>query len=741
MSLIAELKRRNVFRVGAAYGIVGWLLVEVASVVLPTFKAPEWVMQAFTFLVILGFPLALIVAWAFELTPEGIKRETAVDPAESITSKTGRKLDFAIIGLLAVAVVYFAVDKFVLEVEPEQTGVTAALVPSAQPIAQEKSIAVLPFANMSPDPDNEYFSDGISEEILNTLVAIDGLQVAGRTSSFTFKDRKDADLKTIGQTLGVSYILEGSVRKAGNKVRITAQLITAENGFHLWSETYDRELADIFEIQEEIASAIGEALQVELGLKVAQSLDRRRTDNTEAYQWYLRGEQLSGYNDIKNYKLATEAYQKAIALDPNYVPPYVGYALAQTGLIQWGSSSVTELQQEAEQALDVVARLDPEYSRRFAALGSLYLTRNDWVAAESAYKRAFELSPEDLSVQSAWANYLGYVAGRPEEAIELYQQYLEREPLDMGAAIGLAHVLRNAGRLAEAEAELRRVIEFDPGNSQAKHYLGDLYQYYMNRIADGLLWRRKGFDLDPGSVFYPELAARTFLDLGDDAAAERWVQVANRIDDRSVFSITAKYFLSRYQDDERLAESLSQKLADLVQVNIGGWNLIADFAWLRALQLQDPDLALRVYETLSPDVVAEEPAVDPQSHAAAISLAALYLQTGNEALAHDLLDQSLSVIESTTDHYYHPSKTVIYAMKGDTPKALKELRISIDANWRWEWWMLEKDPIYEPLWDEPEFKVMMDEIRADMEEQLALVREMERNGELEPIPEVSAVIH
>ena len=330
MSLIAELKRRNVFRVGAAYAIVGWLLVEVASVLLPTFDAPDWVMKAFSSLVILGFPLTLVIAWAFELTPEGIKREAEVDRTESVRHSTGRKLDFAIIGLLALAVVYFAVDKFVLEAEPGQTETTA------ESIAQEKSIAVLPFVNMSADADQEYFSDGITEEILNTLVAIDELQVAGRTSSFTFKDRKDVDLKTIGQRLGVSNLLEGSVRKAGNKVRITAQLITAENGFHLWSETYDRELADIFEIQEEIASAIGEALQVELGLKVAQSLDRRHTDNTEAYQWYLRGVQLSGYDDIKNYKLAAEAYQKAITLDPNYVPPYVGYALAQTDLIYSG---------------------------------------------------------------------------------------------------------------------------------------------------------------------------------------------------------------------------------------------------------------------------------------------------------------------------------------------------------------------------------------------------------------------
>ncbi len=235
MPFITELKRRNVFRVGVAYAIVGWLLIEVASVLLPTFEAPAWVMKAFSTLVILGFPLTLVIAWAFELTPEGIKRETAVDPGESITHVTGRKLDFAIIGLLAIAVVYFAVDKFVPEAEPEPAEVTAEQIPAAEPVEQVKSIAVLPFANMSGDPEQEFFSDGISEELLNVLGKVKGLRVTSRTSAFAFKG-KDVSVPEIAEKLGVKLVLAGSVRMAGYRVRIITQLSEVSTDSLLWSE-------------------------------------------------------------------------------------------------------------------------------------------------------------------------------------------------------------------------------------------------------------------------------------------------------------------------------------------------------------------------------------------------------------------------------------------------------------------------------------------------------------------------
>ena len=262
MSLIAELKRRNVFRVGVAYAIVAWLLIEVSSVLLPTFKVPEWVFQAFVILVVLGFPLTLVIAWAFEMTPEGIKREAEVDRTESVRHSTGRKLDFAIIGLLAVAVVYFAVDKFVLQAEPEQAEVVAEQVPAAEPIVRERSIAVLPFANRSANQEDAFFVDGIHDDILTHISRISALKVISRTSVMKYRDTTK-NLMTIGEELGVATVLEGGVQRAGNQVRVNVQLIDAATDDHLWSDIYDRQLtaANIFAIQTEIATAIADALR------------------------------------------------------------------------------------------------------------------------------------------------------------------------------------------------------------------------------------------------------------------------------------------------------------------------------------------------------------------------------------------------------------------------------------------------------------------------------------------------
>jgi len=292
LSLIQELKRRNVFKVGAAYVVLTWLLAQATDVFLESFGAPDWVIKTVLMLLVIGFPLALFFAWAFELTPEGIKKEKDVDRSQSITTETGRKLDFTIIAILLLALGYFSFDKFVQnparDAEMAEAAAEAeAVQEAARPV--EKSIAVLPFVNMSDDAGNEYFSDGISEEILNSLAKIKQLKVAGRTSSFAFKG-KNQDLRQIGETLGVEHILEGSVRKAGTKIRITAQLIQVEDGFHLWSEAYDRELTDVFAIQDEIATAILEQLKAQLIGEDATPVTTARAD-TEAYELYLLAKQ------------------------------------------------------------------------------------------------------------------------------------------------------------------------------------------------------------------------------------------------------------------------------------------------------------------------------------------------------------------------------------------------------------------------------------------------------------------
>ncbi|MDX1403929.1 MAG: hypothetical protein R3192_05305, partial [Woeseiaceae bacterium] len=239
MTFFAELKRRNVFRVGIAYVIVGWLLAQVAELAFDAYGAPEWVLKSVLFILLLGLPLALFFAWVFELTPEGIKLEKHVDRSQSITPQTGRKLDFIIIGVLVVAVGFLLVDKFLLSESPVASDEIMAM--------ESQSIAVLPFVNMSDDDD--YFADGLSEELLNLLAKIPDLKVAGRTSSFAFKGRNE-DLREIGEALDVSKVLEGSVRRSGNRLRVTAQLVNVEDGYHLWSETYDRQMADIFDIQD-----------------------------------------------------------------------------------------------------------------------------------------------------------------------------------------------------------------------------------------------------------------------------------------------------------------------------------------------------------------------------------------------------------------------------------------------------------------------------------------------------------
>ncbi len=327
MSLITELKRRNVFRVGVAYAIVAWLLVEVASVVFPTFGAPEWVMKVVTFLVILGFPLALILAWAFELTPEGIKRETAVDSGESITSKTGRKLDFAIIGLLVIAVVYFAVDKFVLDAQPEQAEVVAEQASGPESVVREKSVAVLPFENQSRDAANEPFTIGIHDDILTQISKIRALKVISRTSVMEYRNTTK-NLKTIGQELGAATVLEGGVQRAGDRVRINVQLIDAATDKHLWADTYDRRLTaeNIFAIQTEIATAIADALRATLSPEEQNRLATVPTENLAAYEAYILGKQRMAKFTSVALEEAAEYFEQAVNLDPGFALAYVGLA-------------------------------------------------------------------------------------------------------------------------------------------------------------------------------------------------------------------------------------------------------------------------------------------------------------------------------------------------------------------------------------------------------------------------------
>ncbi len=379
-SVWTELRRRNVVKVAVAYAIVGWLLVEVASVVLPTFKAPEWIMQVFTFLVIVGFPLALILAWAFELTPEGIKREKDVDRSQSITHLTGRKLDYMIIAALVLALGFFAFDKFVLDpsrdaelVQATTEAVTEQASESKKSEIPDNSIAVLPFVNMSSDPEQGYFSDGISEELLNVLVHVDGLRVASRTSSFAFKG-ENKNLAEIADALKVSYLLEGSVRKAGNRVRITAQLIEAASDRHLWSEIYDRDLTDIFAIQSEIANAIVAALRESLNIEMASEISVLvATTNMNAYDSYLEGHEL--FIARTDLERSVALLEQTVSLDPGFARAWEGLAAIYSIMPSWGNTDRDYHELALETAQTALA-LDNRLSLAYSVIGVIFRIRH-----------------------------------------------------------------------------------------------------------------------------------------------------------------------------------------------------------------------------------------------------------------------------------------------------------------------------------------------------------------------------
>jgi TolB-like protein/tetratricopeptide (TPR) repeat protein len=431
MSLFSELRRRNVFRVGIAYLITAWLLVQVADILLETFSAPEWTMKFIVVVLLVGFPLALFFAWAFELTPDGVKREKEVDRSQSIAGQTGHKLDRAIIGVLVVALAWFAWDKFGNAPAPvaDSTETAAQAVPAgetAEPAKEENSIAVLPFTDMSAEGDQAYFGDGIAEEILNVLVKTRKLKVAGRTSSFQFRDHNE-DLRTIGEQLGVNHILEGSIRKANNRVRITAQLIEADTGFHLWSETYDRNLDDIFAVQDEIARAITDALAVQLDIADDnQALAPVQTTNMVAYENYLEARAL--VSQRTEFLRAIQLLEEATTLDDNFAEAWAMLAQAHALSFYYGAEEKGEAVRTAETNAERALQLDPGSAVAWSALGDAVRDQTRWNDAWDAYSRALELNPENVETHSQFGQMLMRL-GHLNEALTHTRRAAEIDPL------------------------------------------------------------------------------------------------------------------------------------------------------------------------------------------------------------------------------------------------------------------------------------------------------------------------
>jgi len=464
MRLVSELKRRNVLRVGAAYIVAAWLVIQVAETIFPLFGYGDTPTRLVVIVLSIGFIPSLVFSWVFEITPEGLRRDADVDRDHSITQVTGKKLDRIILLVLALALAYFAFDKFVLEptrvaeivAETAQQARSDALVESYG----EKSIAVLPFVNMSADPEQEYFSDGISEELLNLLAQIPELRVISRSSAFSFKN-KDIAIPEVAKQLNVAHVLEGSVRKAGNRIRITAQLIEARSDTHLWSQVYDRELDDIFAIQDEVATAISQALKLELAF-VEKRAVRSSVIETAAYDAYLQGRFLAQGSTADEIDVGLTHLREATRLAPSFALAYAGIADAMIVKAFFSTSPSAEIVGEARTAAQSAIALNPNLAEAYAALASIRMFFDfDWSGSEDAFIKATSLGPTSSTAYYRYANLLTGLA-RFDEAVRMAERAVEIDPIGIGAlhALGLAKLF--GGDFEGAVAAFGNAIEVRP---------------------------------------------------------------------------------------------------------------------------------------------------------------------------------------------------------------------------------------------------------------------------------------
>ena len=480
MSLFEELKRRNVFRVAVGYIVSCWLLVQVADIVLENIAAPGWVMQTIMLVMALGFPVVVFFSWAYEVTPEGIKRESEIDRSQSITHVTGRKLGRAITAVLVIALAFLAIDKFVLSAGREKAAIEAAVQEATSQVLSEKvateetlaepdkSIAVLPFINMSDDANNEFFSEGLSEELLNLLAKIPGLRVTSRSSAFSFKG-KDFLIADIGRQLNVSNVLEGSVRKAGNQVRITAQLIKVDGDVHLWSETYDRSLDNIFAIQDEIATAV----VTQLKLKLFGDMPTTHATDPKAYALFLQARQLSNLLTPEGWQQSNVLYQQAISIDPDYAVAWAGLGRNYINLTGYNLLSPEEGYPKALEAANRALAIDPENAMAYSVLGWTAMMNDGELAVAAKYlERAMELEPTNISIIGHTADLVMRL-GRLDEAITLAEYVAARDPVNPVNHLNLSGYYILAERLDEAIASSRIANSLSPGIGGAQYRLGE----------------------------------------------------------------------------------------------------------------------------------------------------------------------------------------------------------------------------------------------------------------------------
>ena len=732
MSFVTELKRRNVFKVGVAYAIVAWLLIQVAAIVLPTFDAPRWVLQTFTFLIILGFPLALFLAWAFELTPEGIKPTRDVDKAQSITRATGHKLNYTIIVLLAVALIYVMIDNYVLREDSNQEAATNTVQETKtpvqkQPVAVEnkKSVAVLPFANMSDSKEDAYFADGVQDDILTQLTNITSLKVISRTSVMGYRNTTK-NVKTIGKELGVAAVLEGGVQRAGKQIRINVQLIDADKDQHLWAKIYDRKLTaeNIFSIQSEIATAIANALRAALSPQEKAKIDAVPTQNLEALEAYFKGKQAMVARTSEGLAAAVNYFQEAIKQDPDFALAYVG--LADTYQLQKDYSGLpkAEMDARAQAAIDKALSLNDNLGEAYASLGLLKEENNENAAAEVAFNKALRLNPNYASAY-IWYGNLKDSHGKFNAALAQFHKGVELDPLSAVLNVNIADNLTILGRFQEALAQYDKTIAIAPQSPAGYTGKGFYYWGVTGQLDKAASLLHKSYNLDPDNPDNLTNLAYLYWDLGDDGQAACWARRAEAMAPQSYAANNVMFWLNIMLGDEAQTLTYARKSVQIEPRGAypGPLAVLGD----HDIQTGHVQEARERYQQAYPELFPAEPRVGLDNLRAAINLAALLLKTGHKEHAEQLLNAALTTIKTSPRlgaYGFGISDVAIYALQGKKQQALAALRQAVDAGWHVYWRPpMKYNTNLDTVRNTSEFKAEVAELKTEMAGQLARVKQ------------------
>ena len=763
MSIFSELKRRNVFKVAAAYIVVGWLILQVGEVLSPALRLPAWVPSTLAFFVILGFPLALLFAWAFELTPDGLKKEKDVDRSQSITHVTGQKLNRVTAGLLVVAVAYILWDALVVtdgedrpEAGPGTPSSSAEAVPDsiAAPAqyqtgdsapANDKSIAVLPFQNRSANEENAaFFADGVHDELLTNLAKIGDLKVISRTSVMRFRET-DKSMREIGEELGVAILLEGGVQRAGDQLRVNVQLIDARTDEHLWAETYDRALTaeNIFAIQSDIALTIADALEAALSPEVRADLQRTPTTSLEAYELYLQAVQLSDHANWESLEKALELSERAAALDPSFQEAIAKKASILIELHTTGARTLEAVRRPAEMAIDRALELNPNSG--FAhAVRAAYLEILDAPGAAEAFEKALRLEPNSVHIlQEYAANRLD--ASDPEHALELIQRASELDPLSLSVLFRQGRIWDALGERDRALDSYARIREIDSSSVQGT---GPASGPYMTQglVASALYWLHEGAKADPADRDLPNWIVRAYMDLGDFGAANSWLSEIVKINPDFPFTLANRAVLEAETGALENAVRLAvQHLAARHDNRWGSGSMATDVLLIDAVRRAEPGTALNLLQAYRPGIFDSPPAVNAETVLQAVNAAQLLLLAGEEEQARGLLravidfaDQPYALTGSINS-WRVSAKARALAVLGEKQASLVELQKQIDAGWRVMWrWQIGHSPNFDSLRDEPAFREMVEFLEDDMRRQLQEVRAMEARGEIPTPPAMSA---